>query len=75
MASHIPFLSSGWNCMAVSLSFFLVLCLKGNKFAIATVLLITINSPLWSERPLIISDVEDEVNLVLSTKILPIAVL
>jgi hypothetical protein len=74
MYSHVSFFSRSWKYMAVSLFSFLAMCLKGNKLAVAAVLLIVIIWPSWSHRPLIIGNVEDEFNLVLSTKI-PITVL
>jgi hypothetical protein len=61
--------------MTVSLFVFLVLCLSGIKLAVEAVLFIAVGWPSWSERALIMSDVEDEFNLVLSTKILSVAVL
>jgi hypothetical protein len=61
--------------MTGSLFIFLVLCLKGVKLAAATILLTVINRPSWSDRPLIIGDVEDDFKLVLSRKISSITLL
>jgi hypothetical protein len=60
--------------MIVSLLIFLVLCFEGIVLA-ATVILLTVRDcASWSDRPFTIRDVEDELNLVLSTKTLSIAV-
>jgi hypothetical protein len=59
------------NCFII----FLVLCLICIKLAVASMLLVVINWPSWSNMPLIMGDVADEFNLVLSTKILSIALL
>jgi hypothetical protein len=42
--------------------------------AVAAILFIEVNWPLWSDKPLIMRDVEDDFNLV-STKIISVAVL
>jgi hypothetical protein len=61
--------------MTVSLFILLVLYLKSINLAVETVLFTVINWPSWSDRPLIMRDVEDEFNFVSSTMILPIALL
>jgi hypothetical protein len=61
--------------MIVSLFTFLVFCFKGNKLPASAILLIIRYWASWSDRPLIMVEVKDELNLTLSTKILSIAVL
>jgi hypothetical protein len=61
--------------MIVSLLTFLVLCFKGIKLPAAAILLIIIYWASWSDRPFIMGEVEDELNLIQSTKILSISVL
>jgi hypothetical protein len=61
--------------MIVSLFTFLVLCFKGIKLVAAAILLIITYWASWSDRPFIMGNVEDELNLILSTKILSMAVL
>jgi hypothetical protein len=61
--------------MIVSLFTFLVLCFKGIKLLAAAILLIIRHWASWSDRPYIMGDVHDELNLILSTKILSVAVL
>jgi hypothetical protein len=61
--------------MTVSLFTFLILCFKGIKLLAAAILLIIRYWASWSDRPFIMGDVEDELNPILSTKILSIAIL
>jgi hypothetical protein len=61
--------------MIVSLFTYLVLCFKGIKLLAAAILLIMRYWASWSDRPFIMGGVEDELNFILSTKILSVAVL
>jgi hypothetical protein len=61
--------------MIVSLFIILVLCFIDIKLPAAAILLIIRYWASWSDRLFIMEDVEDELNLILSTKILSIAVL
>jgi hypothetical protein len=61
--------------MIVSLFTFLVLCFKGIKLPAAAILLIIRYWASWSDRSFIMGEVEDELNLILSTNILSNAVL
>jgi hypothetical protein len=61
----------------VSLSLFisLVLCFKGTMLVAGTMLLTVRTWASWSDRPFMVGHVEDELSLVISIKILLIAVL
>jgi hypothetical protein len=61
--------------MIISLFTFLFLCFKGIKLVVAAILLIIRYWASWSDMPFIMGEVEVELNLILSTKILSIAVL
>jgi hypothetical protein len=61
--------------MVVSLFTFLDLFFKGIKLPAAAILLIIRYWASWSDRPFIMGEVDDELNLILSTKILSVALL
>jgi len=61
--------------MILSLFISLVLCFKGTTLVAGAILLTIRNCASWSDRSFIMGHVEDELSLVISTKILLIAVL
>jgi hypothetical protein len=61
--------------MIVLLFINLVLCLKENLFIVAYIFLIVRILALWSDRPFIVGDTEDNFRLLLSTNILSMAIL
>jgi hypothetical protein len=61
--------------MFLSLFISLVLCFKGAVLVAGTTLLSVGNWVSWSDGPFIMGHVEDELSLVISTKILSIVVL
>jgi len=71
--SHVSFWV--WKFMTVSLLINRVLCLNGNVFIVAYIFLILRIWAPWSDRPFILGDIEDQFSLLLSTKILSMAVL
>jgi len=61
--------------MSSSLFVSLVLCFKGAMSMAGEILLILRNWESWSHRPFIMGQAEDELSLLISTKILSIALL
>jgi hypothetical protein len=60
--------------MVVSLFIILILCFEGIVLVNRAILLIARDCASWSDRPFTIGDVEDELSLLYSTKILSIPV-